>query len=156
MSKNVYGNEYDLPIYIGGQPYNAEGLVVQYYADYVDRICTEIKRLFPRAKMIFATSTPVIDSDKSKTSRFNSDTERYNAVATEVVRRHGGIINDLYALMSDKPQEYHSDVTHYYTKDGARVLTEQVVSVIGEAIGAKGKKLDFDEVFAFPSEIIGH
>ena len=85
--------------------YDGKNLVpIEYYADYIDRVCAEIGRLWPEAKMIFATSTPVIEPPEGAVlGRFNRDVERYNAVAVETVLRHGGIINDLHALMLGMP-----------------------------------------------------
>ena len=136
--------------------YDGKNLVpIEYYADYIDRVCAEIRRLWPKAKMIFATSTPVIEPPAGAVlGRFNGDVERYNAVAVETVLRYGGIINDLHALMSGLPEEYHSDVTHYYTKDAARVMTEQVVSCIEDAIGVKGRALDYDALFEEKKDFI--
>ena len=129
---------------------------IELYADYIDRICLEIKRLFPRAKIIFATSTPVQEHLFKTTKRYNSDTEKYNAVAVEAVLRHGGEINDLYGLMSALPDSYHSDLTHYYTKEGTRVLTEQVVACLENALAIKGKALDYDTLFAEKTDAEGH
>lgn len=137
--------------------YDGKPLVpVEQYAEYVERICVEIRRLFPNTKMIFATSTPVVEQEYTTTARYNADTERYNAVAAEIVRRYGGEINDLYELMKDKPISYHSDPTHYYTKDGTEVLTEQVVSCIEKHLGIKAKKLNYEELFEKKTDVIGH
>lgn len=128
---------------------------IEYYADYIERVCIEIKRLWPNAKMIFATSTPVIEPQKEAVlGRFNSDVENYNKVATEIVLRHGGEINDLHALMSRMPESYHSDITHYYTKDATRVMTEQVVACLENALDIKGKALDYDTIFCENKDFI--
>ena len=95
---------------------------IDVYRANVERICQFIKILFPNAKMIFATSTPVDEVlfkekfEARKIMRLNSDTEIYNQAAIEVVRKHGGEINDLYGLLKDRQSEYHSDQTHFYSK----------------------------------------
>ena len=137
--------------------YDGRPLVpLEYYKDYVERICVEIKRLFPNAKMIFATSTPVIEQRGYATARYNADTERYNEAASEIVKRHGGEINDLYSLMINMPSEYHSDPTHYYTKNGTRVLSEKTVASIEAAIGVKAKRLDYESLFDKKTDFVGY
>ena len=125
------------------------------YKDYIERDCIVIKKLFPKAKMIFATSTPVQEHLFGAMKRFNSDIEAYNAAATEIVKAHGGEINDLYTLMCAQPAEYHSDMTHYYTKDGTRVITDQVIAHIENALDIKAKKLDYDALFSDKKDIVG-
>ena len=87
--------------------------------------------------------------------RFNKDTEEYNRVAVEVVKSHGGEINDLYSLAKAAPVEYHSDLTHYYTKEGTRLLTNQVVKCLEEALDIQAKELDYDALFAEIENILG-
>ena len=121
----------------------------------IERICNLISQLFPTAKMIFATSTPVREELFNEIKRFNKDTEAYNKAATETVTCHGGSVNDLYTLMTSVPVEYHSDLTHYYTKEGTRVITEQVKKHIENALGIKGHALDYDRLFAGESDPVG-
>ena len=130
---------------------------LEMYEVYIDRICKLIKLLFPKAKIIFATSTPVSEElfKRINYMRYNSDTEIYNAAAVRIVKGHGGEINDLYALMKKAPEEYHSDQTHYYTKDGTRLLTNQVVSCIETSLGISAKELDFDMLFSETENIVG-
>ncbi len=117
------------------------------YKENIHRICTLIKILFPKAKMIFATSTPVQEHLFGEIKRFNADTEMYNAAACEIVKNHGGIINDLYTLTVNAPVEYHSDLTHYYTKEGTRIITNQVIEHIERALDIKATPLDYDALF---------
>ena len=76
-------------------------------------------------------------------------------MAVEVVKSHGGEINDLYSLAMAAPVEYHSDVTHYYTKEGTRLLTNQVVKCLEEALGIPAKELDYDTLFADMENVLG-
>lgn len=115
---------------------------IDVYADYIERIIKRIKFLFPEAKIIFATSTPCIEDEfiKDFEYRTNADVEKYNKIATEIVLKHGGIINDLYDLLKDK-QHLHSDQTHYYTAEGTRVIGEQVNNVLCDALDIDRKDL---------------
>lgn len=128
---------------------------INVYKEYVERICVISNLLFPCAKMIFATSTPVRDRPDLPIARRNEDTEKYNAAAVEIVKRYGGQINDLYSLAKAAPDEYHSDGTHYYTKEGTRMLTDQVVKCLEQTLGIRAKALDYDALFTEPESIVG-
>ena len=129
---------------------------IEVYKEYIDRTCNLIKILFPKAKIIFATSTPVQEALFTGVyKRLNKDTEEYNKVAVEVVKSHGGEINDLYSLASAAPVEYHSDVTHYYTKEGTKLLTNHVIKCLENALGIKAKELDYDALFAEAENVLG-
>lgn len=130
---------------------------IEVYKSYMERACVGFKRFFPNAKFIFATSTSVIESGYSQTGlrRLNSDIEAYNAAAVEIVTKHGMTVNDLYSLTKDMPAEYHSDMTHYYTKDGTRVITDQVVAHIEKALDIKATPIDYDALFAKKDNIVG-
>lgn len=125
------------------------------YKENIERICDLIHLLFPGAKMIFATSTPVQEELYQDFKRFNKDIEMYNAAAVEIVKKLGGEINDLYTLASGFPVSYHSDMTHYYTKEGTRELVSQVVKCIEGSLGIKGKELDYDALFREQEKIVG-
>ena len=128
---------------------------IEEYKKNIERICKMIKILFPRAEMIFATSTPVQENLFTGFKRFNKMTESYNAAAVKIVMSHGGKINDLYELMKNQPIEYHSDRTHYYTKEGTRVITNKVIGYIEEALGISASPLDYDLLFKEKSAFVG-
>ena len=113
------------------------------YGDYLDRIVKRICFLFPEAKILFATSTPVIESGfiQEFETRFNSDIEAYNRIAREVMARHGVQINDLYALLRDVPPHYHSDQTHFYTADATELIGGQVSRALCRALDLDERKL---------------
>lgn len=104
---------------------------VEVYAYYIDRICRRIKKLFPEAAVIFATSTQVqseLMADDFK--RYNEEIERYNEAAVAVVKKHGFAVNDLYAVSASLPAQAHSDPVHYYTSMGTEAFTNQVLSCL--------------------------
>ncbi|MBQ6907147.1 MAG: hypothetical protein IJQ28_02105 [Clostridia bacterium] len=106
--------------------------------------------------MIFATSTPVLEGKFTPPfDRFNKEIERYNAVACEIVKRHGMQINDLYTLMSSLPESYHSDQTHFYTKEGKEVITKKVLSEIEKSLDIKALSLDFDKICEDEIKVVG-
>lgn len=119
------------------------------YEGFIERICKRIQLLFPKAKVIFATSTPVQEDryDPATFQRYNRDIEAYNAAAVKIVTKYGFAVNDLYTLLKDAPDSYHSDMTHYYTRKATEVITGQVLQHIQEAIGVEAKEIDYRQFF---------
>ena len=109
---------------------------IDVYAYYIDRICVRIKKLFPEAKVIFATSTAVLSEKMDKDfKRYNEEIEEYNKVAVEVVKKHGFAINNLYDVSTSLPEQAHSDPVHYYTAVGTKAFADQVLSHVVPALG---------------------
>lgn len=128
------------------------------YKNFIDRICRRIKILFPRADIIFATSTPVLEDmfpEPEKGKRCNKDIEMFNEEAANIVTANGGKINDLYALLRNAPRTFHSDMTHFYTREATEVITAQVIKVIEESIRVPAGKIDYDKIFAEKNNILG-
>ena len=107
------------------------------YADNLKRIEKRIRFLFPTAKIIFATSTPIIESGyfTDFESRTNRDVEDYNQIAKDVFAGTDVIINDLYAVMKDVPKSYYSDQTHFYTADATKRIGGAVTDMLCRALG---------------------
>ena len=129
---------------------------IELYGEYIQRVCDVIRLLFPRAKVIFATSTPVREElFLGLMKRYNSDTREYNAIAVKTVKKNGAEINDLYAAVEGCPDEYYSDSTHLYTPGGTRLLAERVVDAIEGALNIKARDVDFEELFLNPNSVTG-
>ncbi len=98
------------------------------YAYYIDRICIRIKKFFPDAKVIFATSTNVLSEKMSDDfKRYNEEIKLYNDAAVDVIKNHGFIVNDLNTISANLPESAHSDPVHYYTPEGTEAFTNQVL-----------------------------
>ena len=120
---------------------------IDVYAYYIDRICVRIKKAFPNAKVIFATSTSVQSEKMQKDfKRYNEEIEKYNEAAVHVVKKHGCAVNDLYAVSVDLPDDAHSDPVHYYTPMGTEAFTNAVLSYILPSLG-------IDEEIAYKEEL---
>ena len=106
------------------------------YVYFLERIQSRIEKLYPNAISIFATSTPVIESGyiRDYEMRYNRDIEIYNQAAVETLSKRGVIINDLYALLKDLTEDYHSDQTHYYTAKGTELIGRRVNEVLCSAL----------------------
>jgi len=119
-----------------------------YYKDYMQRICNVLKRLFPKAKIIFATTTPVQEElFTGDLKRLNKDVVAYNEAAIEIMQKNGIEINDLYALVAGFPKSYYSDSTHLYTRNGTEQIANQVISVLEKALSMQAKTLNYSEYF---------
>lgn len=109
---------------------------IDVYAYYIERICIRIKKICPNAQVIFATSTRVISEKMGRNfKRYNEEIEQYNEAAVKIVKKHGFKVNDLYALSATLPEEAHSDAVHYYTPEGTKAFTDQVLSFVAPALG---------------------
>lgn len=129
---------------------------VEVYRDYLARIHMVLDKLFPGAKQIFATSTTVVEEGYTGTyKRFNNEIEQYNAAARAVLEPLGVQINDLHGLTCGIPEEYRSDMTHFNTKEGARLLANRVIAQIEDALDIKAQPVDYDKLFAKQTEIVG-
>ena len=107
-----------------------------YYANVIPRIDRRLRMLFPKAKIVFATSTSVEESMASKDFfRHNKTIEEYNAIALRALKETNTVINDLYALTSRLPVSCHSDFVHYYTDAGREAIGGKVLAVICEQLG---------------------
>lgn len=129
---------------------------LEIYEVFMDKICQRIRLLFPKAKVIFATSTPVWEEKYGKDfKRFNQDIEAYNAAAVEIVKKYGFEVNDLYTLLKDAPKSYFSDMTHYYTQEATEVITNQVLQHIAKAIDVEPKAIHYADFFEKKEDAIG-
>jgi len=115
------------------------------YEYYIDRVCIRMKKVCPNAQVIFATSTKVI-SEKMNADfmRYNEDIEKYNNAAIKIVKKYGFKINDLYTLSKSLSEEFHSDAVHYYTPEGTKVFTNQVLTVVASELGIN-EKIEYRE-----------
>lgn len=121
---------------------------IEFYAYYIERICERIKKLCPNAKVIFATSTSVLQEKMPKNfMRYNEEIEKYNAIAVSIAEKHGFTINDLYSLSLTLPKEAHSDATHYYTSIGTETFTNQVLSCVLPALGINENIIYREELY---------
>ena len=129
---------------------------IEIYKYYMERVCKRIRLLFPRAKVIFATSTPVVEERfLGECKRYNKDIELYNAAAIEIVKKHGFEIDDLYSITKDVPIEYYSDMTHFYTKEGTELIADKVIRCIEKSLDINADRLDYDKLFGNAENIVG-
>lgn len=109
---------------------------IELYADYIRRIDRQMRIHFPRAKFIFATSTNVQEEKYGENfKRYNSEIIAYNKAAIESLSATDTEINDLYAVTENIPDSCRSDLTHFNTPDGVKVVGGKVIDVLCGALG---------------------
>ena len=116
-----------------------------YYSETIKRIHRRLKLLFPNAKIVFATSTAVQEEKYGPTfKRHNSTREKFNQTAKDALSDTDAIINDLYAITKNLPEEYHSDLTHYYPDKGVELIGGKVLSVICKELGISASEVNIE------------
>ena len=116
---------------------------LSYYGEAIARIHKRLRMLFPKAKIVFATSTTVLEHKCSADfCRHNTTIEKYNQTAIRALSQTDTIINDLYEITKDCPEEYHSDAVHYYTDAGTELIGKKVLDVIKSTIGVETMEVD--------------
>ena len=132
---------------------------IEHYAVQIARIDRRLRMLFPRAKMVFATSTAVEEEKYGKVfKRRNCTIEAFNAAAIKALEGSGTVIDDLYAVTKDCPAECHSDMTHYSTPAGIELVGGKVIDVITSELSIEAKTVDMDTFYpeAYPKKMIGN
>ena len=118
---------------------------LDYYGRVIARIDRRLRMLFPKAKLVFATSTPVLEEKcHPDARRHNATIEAYNAAALAALEDTDTVINDLYTLTRNCPGEYHSDAVHYYTDGGTELIGGRVLSVICRELGMDAKDVNIE------------
>lgn len=113
----------------------AETAPASYY-EIIGRIDRRLRVLFPKAKIIFATSTSV-DEEAYKTAsykRYNAEILAYNRLAIGALAGTDTIINDLYPLTLELPASARNDLTHFNNDEGCRYLGSWVTAAIARAL----------------------
>ena len=118
---------------------------LDYYAEAIRRIDKRLRLIFPHAKIVFATSTSVIEpTGYSDFSRHNTTIEAFNATARKALAGTDTVIDDLYEATKDVPREYRSDWVHFYTPEGTEYIGGKVLSVICPLLGITPAEINID------------
>jgi len=107
------------------------------YGRYIRRIYQRIREVFPNAKIIFATSTPVLDDRCAPGfQRSNAEIRMFNQVAVDALKPYDVSIDDLYSVAEKLPESMRHDTVHF-NSEGAAILADAVVASIGKVLGEK-------------------
>lgn len=122
------------------------------YALMIKRLNNYLRVIFPKAKMIFCTNTNVQEEKyMGNLYRKNSDIKQFNALALEALKDTDTVINDLYSLTENIPDDCRSDMTHFNTEQGVRMIGGKVLAVICKELGIKQSELK--DASTIPPEI---
>ncbi|MBU3011366.1 hypothetical protein KO506_08125 [Polaribacter vadi] len=106
------------------------------YEDNLHKIIKYLKANYPKAKLIFATTTPVPEGAEG---RFAGDSIKYNKVALNVMKQYPEVlVNDLFTFSVPVLKEHgvkKGDV--HYKAEGSRLQGIQVSKKIADAISIK-------------------
>lgn len=109
--------------------YPADGLPVTLPEDYeknLRRIILQIKMVFPNAKIVFATITPVAPTHGN--IRLD-ELESYNETALRVMAENGIPVNDLHGIVAANPEYISPDKIHM-TPEGYVALGRAVADAV--------------------------
>ncbi len=101
----------------------------EFYRYLLGRVLTRIRQLFPKAEVIFATTTPVIEEQASWAYRSNAEIDSYNQIARDELLPKGVKINELGDFAAKSCQKHHRDWVHY-NDEGNRLLADEIVSYL--------------------------
>ena len=109
---------------------------IESYAKNLNEIVKYLKSTYPKAKLIFATTTPVPDGEPG---RFARDEVRYNDAARKVLRDFKDVIlNDLHQFSLPLMEKYAEGSGNvHYTPEGSRLQGIEVAKIIAKVLGVK-------------------
>ena len=96
----------------------------EFYRYLIGRVLTRIRQMFPKAEVIFATTTPIIEEQASWAYRSNAEIDAYNRIAREVLVPRGVRINELGEFAKRECSDLHRDWTHFNDEGSSRLADE--------------------------------
>lgn len=96
------------------------------YRYMVGRVLTRVRQLFPKAEVVFATSTPVIEEQATWAYRSNAEIRQYNAIAREVLAPRGVRINELGDFAVKNCSNLHRDWVHF-NDEGSSLMADEII-----------------------------
>ena len=100
------------------------------YEKNLGAISGMLKRLFPNAKLVFATTTPMNPTyPDGKSMRTTEEIMAYNDVAKRTFEGTDVLLDDLFAQTQGWGAEYYADYAHF-TSEGSALLGKHVADVI--------------------------
>jgi len=104
------------------------------YRQHFPKLLATIRKHAPKAKLIWATITPVRQSGKLDVIAENTKrVQARNKLADELLKKEGIAVNDLYDLVKDHPEYWSNDGVHFNGK-GVAVQAEQVAKRVLESL----------------------
>jgi len=109
------------------------GVLTTSLDDYRKNLETLVLRLQKtKAKLIFVTTTYV---PVNEAGRIAGDENKYNSVATEVMKKYGIRVNNLNRLSQKAHKKFgQGDDNVHYTEKGYELLSKQIVKILGKEL----------------------
>jgi lysophospholipase L1-like esterase len=102
------------------------------YRSHFPELVATIRKHAPKAKLIWATTTPMRKAgDLAVVAEGTDRVKARNKIAEEFVGREGIAVDDLYGLVKDHPEYWSADGVHF-NATGIDVEAEQVARRIAE------------------------
>ncbi len=102
---------------------------VEQYGENLRKIIKRLRRYFPQAQLIFATTTPMNPNPAMKHTRTTEEICGYNRMGMAVAEECGVAVNDLYAVAAPWESEMFADYCHF-TEKGYEILGKTVADFI--------------------------
>jgi hypothetical protein len=104
------------------------------YREHFPELIAAIRKHAPKAKLIWATTTPVRTAkDLSVVADNTKRVQARNKIAQEIVSKERILVDDLYGLVKDHPEYWSADGVHFNAK-GVAVEAEQVAKRVLESL----------------------
>ena len=107
---------------------------IEFYRRNLEILFEELRYALPETRLVFATTTPVIQSltaGRSSFHRYNANVEEFNDAAREVAISHDVEINDLWKLVSERGPEKMIEADGAHPNEAnSRILGEAVANFI--------------------------
>jgi len=104
------------------------------YKKNLIKINEYLRNTYPKAKLIFSTTTPVPEGEPG---RYAGDSKKYNKVAKKIMKKYKNItIHDLYKFSVPVHKKYaQAEGNVHYQPEGSRLQGIEVAKVIGDVLG---------------------
>lgn len=133
---------WDIVELFGEPPMTSE----EQYAEMIRRIDKLLRMMFPKAKIVFATSTSVEEEKyRPDFKRSNDIIRKYNDIAINALAQRECIINELFDYTLSLPESCRSDMTHFNTPDGMQAMGNKVLSVICNELCIDAKEIKLED-----------
>lgn len=128
---------------------------IDVYKDYLEKVLLRLRKLYPKSKIIFANTTPVLEERYS--SQFymaNDDIKKYNDVAYEALHDKVDVYDNLYEIMDGVGDEYYVDATHFGNAGNNR-LSKHICDLLSVVLSEKKQRyIDIVNEFTIKREKI--
>ena len=113
------------------------GYTEEEYAKALPELLATLRKGAPKARIVWATTTPVRVADKLDQS--DAKTERVkarNRAVADLMAKESIAVNDLFGAVKDRPEMFSRDGVHMNAK-GTATLGEQVAAEVQKALGTR-------------------